>query len=325
MVERLGISLEAARSANPCFKRGVLLGHIQLTQTTTLQTVLCRGECICCSSLHEATIADVLDQPVYGGNDYEDGGQEGAVQCEDCCGMYVTRLCEGRPSFDSGKFHNHCVDCPDFGQCIGDYREAHCQDCGKHWFAGNSGFPCSHCGGGYGNGRKSKPLSELPPPPLSAFDGVIEGAVDKVRERLPSTSNPLQRMMLQSLLAGVERPEELPRGGRSDVDASDVMINMLASMAGQDERNPMPPALRELVGDNPEALMAMMMAMMGSGFEGEEDDDEEEEPSPPRSKKGGKGKAKQRGSSSAAKKPRRGGGSGGGDGSGGGVSATFGY
>ena len=122
----------------------------------------------------------MLDQPTYGGNDYEDGGTEGAVQCEDCCGMYVTGLCEGRAQFDSGKFHNHCTRCPDFGTCIGDYREvhlylptsphisqhlpasphislylptppsisreAHCDDCGKHWFAGLSGFACSHCG-----------------------------------------------------------------------------------------------------------------------------------------------------------------------------------
>ena len=32
---------------------------------------------------------------------------------------------------DSGKFHNHCTECPDLGKCIGDYREAHCERCGK--------------------------------------------------------------------------------------------------------------------------------------------------------------------------------------------------
>ena len=39
---------------------------------------------------------------------------------------YVTSVCEGKPSFDDGKYHNHCRQCPGFGQCIGDYREAHC-------------------------------------------------------------------------------------------------------------------------------------------------------------------------------------------------------
>ena len=133
----------------------------------------------------------MLDQPTYGGGDYEDGGIEGAVQCEDCCGMYVTGLCEGRAQFDSGKFHNHCTQCPDFGICIGDYREAHCEDCGKHWFAGMSGFACSHCGGGRGDGRKIKPLSEAPPPPAAAFDGLIAGSADRMRARMASM-DPLQ-------------------------------------------------------------------------------------------------------------------------------------
>ena len=35
---------------------------------------------------------------------------------------YVTRICEGKPSFDDGKYHNHCHQCPGFGMCIGDYR-----------------------------------------------------------------------------------------------------------------------------------------------------------------------------------------------------------
>jgi hypothetical protein len=109
MVEKLGLSPDEARSANPCLKRGVLLGHIILSPETTISSVICEGRCICCGKAHSATIADVLYQPTYGGNDYEDGGEGGAVQCEDCCGMYVTGLCQGRPSFDSGKFHNHCT------------------------------------------------------------------------------------------------------------------------------------------------------------------------------------------------------------------------
>ena len=35
---------------------------------------------------------------------------------------YVTGICEGKPSFDDGKYHNHCHQCPGFGMCIGDYR-----------------------------------------------------------------------------------------------------------------------------------------------------------------------------------------------------------
>ena len=64
-----------------------------------------RGECFTCSAPHEATIRDVLYQPTYGGNDYECGGEDGAVARPfPPLGMYVTGLCSGQPSFDSGKF-----------------------------------------------------------------------------------------------------------------------------------------------------------------------------------------------------------------------------
>ena len=97
------------------------------------------------------TIGDALWQSTYGGCDYEDGGLDAPVQCEDCCGNYITALCTSRPHFDSGKFHNHCTQCPDFGECIYDYRNEHCEDCGSHYFAGLSGFACSECGGGRGH------------------------------------------------------------------------------------------------------------------------------------------------------------------------------
>ena len=56
---RLGLSAQAAERANPCFKKGVLLGHIKLDEGTTLQTVICSGSCICCGAEHECTIEQV--------------------------------------------------------------------------------------------------------------------------------------------------------------------------------------------------------------------------------------------------------------------------
>ena len=46
---------------------------------------------------------------------------EATLRCpgEECGGVYVTRICQGDPTFDSGKFHNHCTECPGFGTCIG--------------------------------------------------------------------------------------------------------------------------------------------------------------------------------------------------------------
>ena len=122
---------------------------------------LITDSCADCGRSKRVRIKHVLRQRDYAGMDYEDGGQDAAVQCSsgDCGGIYVTGICRGQPRFDSGKFHNHCTQCPGFGECLGDYREAHCSKCGGHWFAGNSGFPCSHCGG-----RKLKPMKEGRPP-----------------------------------------------------------------------------------------------------------------------------------------------------------------
>ena len=34
-------------------------------------------------------------------------------------------MCRGKVQPDSGKFHNHCRECPGFGTCLNDYRYAH--------------------------------------------------------------------------------------------------------------------------------------------------------------------------------------------------------
>ncbi|XP_013394232.1 uncharacterized protein LOC106161755 [Lingula anatina] len=131
---------------NKCLKRGILLGHVKLTGKKSLKTVIAEGNCASCEEEMAATVKDILYQKEYGGSDYENGGQEASVKCEteDCGqGMYVTGVCYGEACFDSGKFHNHCTECPDFGECLGDYREAHCEECGGHYYAGGSGScPC---------------------------------------------------------------------------------------------------------------------------------------------------------------------------------------
>lgn len=166
--------------SNDCLKRAILCGYIDI-KTMDKDTVIYRDSCLKCGSEVACTLGDASHQGNYGGCDYEDGGEGGAVQCEECesedCsfGMYITGLCTNNPSYDSGKFHNHCVECPDFGICINDYREAHCSNCDSHYFAGNSGFPCPGCGARYGEEIRSKPLSTMPKPLPSCWDGELEG------------------------------------------------------------------------------------------------------------------------------------------------------
>eukprot|EP00435_Cladocopium_sp_Y103_P047466 s2330_g13.t5 len=138
---------------NLCLKAGMLNGHIPIPQELLeaksarpfLKQLLYRGKCHGCNKTLACTVRQALSQPSVG-YDYGDGGEGGAVMCKGRggCGEgnYISQLCEGHPSFNCGKFHNHCEECPNFGTCIGDYREEHCHRCGEHFFAGNSGMPC---------------------------------------------------------------------------------------------------------------------------------------------------------------------------------------
>ena len=145
------VGVEKPETVSCCLKRGIQRGYIVIdADGKGLDTVICNGTCLCCSKKHSATIRDCLYQSDYGGNDYEDGGKNGAIQCDDCMGLYVTGLCEGEPAFDSGKFHNHSTECPGFGKCIGDYRSAHCSECRNyHYWAGFMGNGnCDRCNRG---------------------------------------------------------------------------------------------------------------------------------------------------------------------------------
>ena len=134
---------------NPCLKQAMLRGHVSMTgdPAAFMDVVVHEGPCLVCSAPHVCTVRDVLHQWIRGG-DYGDGGPGGAVQCEECCGLYVTDLCGGRPRFDCGKGHNHCVECPGFGECIGDIRNDHCHRCSGHYFAGFMGSGQCDCRGG---------------------------------------------------------------------------------------------------------------------------------------------------------------------------------
>ena len=91
-----------------------------------------------CKHTLSPALRQLLSQPDYAGSDYED--MDHAVVCavEGCSGRaYVTALCQGKPEADCGKYHNHCSECPGLGVCIHDYRNQHCERCGRHFSAGS--------------------------------------------------------------------------------------------------------------------------------------------------------------------------------------------
>ena len=126
-----------------------------------------------------------------GGDDDDDEKEDDEEEDDDdddddddvCCGNYVTNMCSGSPTFDSGKFHNHCIQCKKFGTCIGDYRERHCDVCGAHFFAGSmGGFSCQGCGTKSGRLRRPGTAQQdmsLPGPEM--MDGQLAGLDDIIQ------------------------------------------------------------------------------------------------------------------------------------------------
>lgn len=128
-----------------CVKAAIYKGFIKVGGSPDDLEMIVHSEEGECGHIINATLGDLLEQPDYAGLDYEDGLQNATVVCtEEGCdpeyeGMgrtYVTNLCNGEPYFTNGKAHNHCTECKIFGECIGDYRNSHCDECGEHYFAG---------------------------------------------------------------------------------------------------------------------------------------------------------------------------------------------
>ena len=133
-LEALDVS---TKYASLCLKSAIQKGLIKIkgeNKEEDLAMVVHSEKHDSCGHTINATLGDLLMQPDYAGTDYEDGSMEATVVCKECeedeekeegeeSRTYVTGLCEGRPSFDCGKFHNHCRACPGFGMCIHDYRQ----------------------------------------------------------------------------------------------------------------------------------------------------------------------------------------------------------
>ena len=144
-------------TVSKCLMAAISRGHVKILTPEKdpenqygLDQVFVESDCFVCGEEVLCTVRDVLYQPDCGGMDYEDGGLDAPLKCKDsdcAVGIYVTSMCEGQPTFDSGKFHNHCTACSGYGECIGDYREAHCENCNHHYFRGGAGLPCHNCGG----------------------------------------------------------------------------------------------------------------------------------------------------------------------------------
>jgi len=143
-----------------CVRAAIQRGFIQLKgeDREELNQVIFKGNFphFSCGHSKDVKLCDVLYQPDYGGWDYADGLPNATVRCEepDCKDneerrgrMFLTDICKGCPSPDTGEFHNHCLECPGFGVCLGDHREDHCHKCNGHFDTASScSCPCQDGG-----------------------------------------------------------------------------------------------------------------------------------------------------------------------------------
>lgn len=148
-----------------CIKAAIHNGHIatkenKLNLDTVVFEVVDENYCPC-GQKFTATLETLLYQPDNGGYDREELNLA-TVRCSCASGctnkdcdvnslfpsphaIYVTNICNGKPSVTSGHYHNHCDECPNFGICIGDYRESHCLNCHEHFFKNGVEGMCPNC------------------------------------------------------------------------------------------------------------------------------------------------------------------------------------
>ena len=140
--------------------------------------------------------------------------------------------------------------CPGFGQCIGDYREAHCHRCGDHYFAGMSGFRCPCRGGGGGfddsgaddsdssSGYESPTTPSVddasaPAAAASAWDAVLPGIVQTERGELLERAE--KAVGPGSALAIIAEEGLLPAGVIEGMMAELPSLEDLRAMSNVDE------------------------------------------------------------------------------------------
>ena len=217
MREHCGIKEPEEHGSGFCLKRAWLLGHQPLpTSAADLDRVLTTTQCTECLKDLTCTVRGALGQSDYGGDC--SCGADGASVCDDCeCGVYVTGLCEGRVDIDSGKFHNHCVDCPEFGVCCGDYRTRHCEVCGNHYYSGGGGgFPCSSCGASSSMfslpKRRGKSPLEEPHPTSWPGNTTVDDSAKEFNAEMPS--------LVRQLLAATQAKVDEGGGGGSGGEPS---------------------------------------------------------------------------------------------------------
>ena len=153
-LQRCGVT--DPQRANACLKAALLNGKLAVPKellhakdaSSYLNTEIFTAPCYCCGDgSYVCRVRHIIHQD-NGGTDVVDWEDDHPFYCNSCeKSAYVSLLCYGEPQFVSEKSHNHCNKCPAFGECIGDYRERHCNSCGKHYYGGAGGiFNCIGCG-----------------------------------------------------------------------------------------------------------------------------------------------------------------------------------
>jgi hypothetical protein len=140
--------LQHPEGSSACARKAIQEGFFDLNKG--LDQVVWTGECEKCKEDISCTLQQALNQPDYAGDDYKQGGLEGAIQCKSttCPGLYLTGMCIGALKTTLGRGHNHCSQCPGLGQCWGDTRTVHCVTCGNHYYEGEQNYACDFCGSG---------------------------------------------------------------------------------------------------------------------------------------------------------------------------------
>jgi hypothetical protein len=151
LLGKAGCCAKEIENFSYCAMAGLVRGHFGFVFTgeaSDLDRFISSDTVIsspCCKVFEkQVTIREILSQKDFPESYCSQG--KAVVECPECNeNLFLGGMCRGETQWTFSKYYQHCRECDDLGNCVGDSRNGHCYDCNSpdHYFAGRySAYKC---------------------------------------------------------------------------------------------------------------------------------------------------------------------------------------